>query len=123
LHNTYEDYYVENNKNTNVFIATYTFIIVNARLRLYEILDVLGESIVYYDTDSIVYLDNGKNTAIKGCLLGDWTYKLGKGVCIIEWVSTGPKGYCNTTNTGKVVRKIKGFMYINLSSIKITNGD
>jgi hypothetical protein len=77
----YKDCYVENDFNTNIFIAA--FATANARLRLYEMLDILEESIVYYDTDSIVYyIDNGKNTVKTGCLLGDWTDELGKDIWI-----------------------------------------
>ncbi|XP_063909842.1 uncharacterized protein LOC135127329 [Zophobas morio] len=74
--------YLENDFNTNIFIAAFTT--ANARLRLYEMLDILGESVAYYDTDSIVYIDNGKNTVKTGCLLGDWTDELGKVVCKIK---------------------------------------
>jgi hypothetical protein len=49
----YKCYYVENDFNTNILIAAFTT--ANARLRLYEMLDILGENVVYYDTDSIVY--------------------------------------------------------------------
>jgi hypothetical protein len=56
----YKGCYVENDFNTNIFIAAFTT--ANARLRLYEMLDKLRESVVYYDTDNIVYIDNGKNT-------------------------------------------------------------
>jgi hypothetical protein len=103
----YKDYYVENDFNTNIFIAAFTT--ANARLRLYETLDKLGEVVVYYDTDSVVYIDDGKNTIKTGCLLGEWTDELGKDVWIVDWLSTGPKSYCYKTNTDKVVCKIKGF--------------
>jgi hypothetical protein len=67
-------YYVENNDNTNVFIAA--FATANVRLRLYEMLDVLGESVVYYK--HIVYIENGKNPVKTECLR-DWTDELGEG--------------------------------------------
>jgi hypothetical protein len=56
------------------------------------------------DTDCIIYSykDNGQCTVKTGCLLGDWTDKLDKNVCIIDWISTGPKSYCYKTNTGKI---------------------
>jgi hypothetical protein len=107
-----------NDFNTNIFIAAFTT--ANARLRLYEILDILGESVVYilcYDTDSIVYIDNGKNTVKTGCPLGDWT----DDVSIVDWVSTAPKTYCYKTNTGKVVCKIKGFTLNYETSEKINS--
>jgi hypothetical protein len=43
----YKDCYVENDFNTNVFIAAFTT--AYARLRLSEMSDILGESVVYYD--------------------------------------------------------------------------
>jgi hypothetical protein len=50
--------FVTNEFNTNEYIAAFTT--ANARLRLYEMLDKLGESVIYFDTDSIVYIDNGE---------------------------------------------------------------
>ena len=44
---------MQNNYNTNVFIAAFTTSW--ARIRLYEALDILGEQVLYYDTDSIIY--------------------------------------------------------------------
>jgi hypothetical protein len=114
-----KDCYIENDFNTNIFIAAFTT--ANARLRLYEMLDKLGKSVAYYDTDSIVYIDDGKNTVKTGCLLGHWTDELGKGVWIIDWISTGPKSYCYKTNTAKVVCRIKGFALNYETSEKINS--
>jgi hypothetical protein len=44
---------------------------------------------IYYDTDSVVYIDNGKNTIKIGSLLGELTLE----DMFDEWVSTGPKSY------------------------------
>jgi hypothetical protein len=115
-----KDCYIENDFNTNIFTAAFTT--ANARLRLYEMLDKLGKSVAYYDTHSIVYIDDGKNTVKTGCLLGDWTDELGKDVWIVDWLSTGPKSYCYKTNTGKVVCKIKGFT-LNYETSKKSNSD
>ena len=52
----YKEQYVIDSFSTNVYIAAFTTS--NARLRLYDMLDKLGKSVAYYDTDSIVYLDN-----------------------------------------------------------------
>jgi hypothetical protein len=35
-------------------------------LRLYDMLDKLGQSVAYYDTDSIVYIDNEENSVKTG---------------------------------------------------------
>ena len=72
-------------------------------------LDKLGQSVAYYDTDSIVYIDNGENSVKTGCMLGEWTDELGKDNYIKKWFSTGPKSYGYLTNTEKEVTKIKGF--------------
>jgi hypothetical protein len=62
-------------------------------------LDKLGKSVAYYDTDSIVYIDNGENSVKTGCMLGEWNDELGKDNYIKEWFSTGPKSYGYSTNT------------------------
>lgn len=49
---------IEENVNkaskTNIFIAAFTTC--HARLTLYESLDLLQEQVLYYDTDSVIYL-------------------------------------------------------------------
>ena len=85
-------------------------------------LDKLGQSVAYYDTDNIVYIDNGQNTIKTGCMLGEWTDELGKDNCIKEWLSTGPKSYGYLTNKGKEVVKIKGFT-LNYQNSKHLNFD
>src|SRR3977135_1894263 len=45
------------NKSTNIFIAVFTT--AHARLRLYELAEILGERVCYTDTDRIVYIDDG----------------------------------------------------------------
>jgi hypothetical protein len=53
--------------------------------------------------------------------LGHWTDELGKGVWIIDWISTGPKSYCYKTNTAKIVCRIKGFTLNYETSEKINS--
>ena len=43
----------ESGMKTNIFIASFTTAL--ARLKLYDELEKLGEQILYYDTDSIIY--------------------------------------------------------------------
>lgn len=115
--------FVEDSTSTNIFVATFT--ISNARLRLYE------EDVVYYDTDSVVYIDNGQNTVPTGSMLGEWSSELANGVYITEWLSTGPKSYYYKTLNGVEVTKIKGFtlnyenkLLLNDASLKsIIDGD
>ena len=115
----YKNEYVQDNFSTNVYVAAFTTS--NTRLRLYDMLDKLGQSVAYYDTDSIVYIDNGETSVKTGCMLGEWTDELGKDNYIKEWFSTGPKIYGYLTNTGKEVVKIKGFTlnYENSEHLKI----
>ena len=39
---------------SNIFVATFTTC--HARLKLYESLDTLQDQVLYYDTDSVIYL-------------------------------------------------------------------
>ena len=43
-------------RNTNIFIACFTSMY--GRLKLYDELDKLGERVIYYDTDSVIYIEN-----------------------------------------------------------------
>ena len=45
--------------NLNIFVAAFTTCW--ARLRLYEALEQLGERVLYYDTDSVIYLEEAGN--------------------------------------------------------------
>ena len=70
------DNFVEVNPNTNVVIAAFTT--AHARLQLYDELDMLGERVLYYDTDSIVYLTQpGQPEPPLGNYIGDLTDELG----------------------------------------------
>ena len=98
--------FVDNNSATNIYIAAFTTS--HARLRLYEMLDYLGERVMYHDTDSVFYVDDGTLPVKTGCLLGEWTNELGD-TYIKEMVSTGPKSYANRNNLDREECKIKGF--------------
>jgi len=65
--------------------------------------------VIYCDTDSIVYFDDGVSTVMTGDMLEEWTDELKKDKYIKLWASTGPKNYYYETNLGKNVTKIKGF--------------
>ena len=95
--------------NLNIFVAAFTTC--HARLRLYEALEPLGERVLYYDTDSIIYLEEtpGQFNPTRGHYLGDFTSELGKDEYIEEFVSGGPKNYGYTTNEGHVECKVRGF--------------
>ncbi|VDO12277.1 unnamed protein product [Brugia timori] len=113
------DTYVKNNYNTNILIALYTT--ANARLKLYEELSRLDQDVMYCDTDSVVYLNDGQNTMKYGEMLGEWTDELDGGY-MDKWLATGPKSYHFVTDTGKTVTKVKGFTLHHKNALKI-NGD
>ncbi|XP_072400379.1 uncharacterized protein [Diabrotica undecimpunctata] len=102
-----KEQFLEKSTQTNVFIAAFTT--ANARLRLYDMLDKLVEAVVYFDTDSVVYINDGLNTVETGELLGDWSDELPADDYIIEFFSTGPKSYTFKTKLGREVTKINGF--------------
>ena len=83
-------------------------------------LSKLGRAVLYCDTDSIIYVDDGTNTVQTGDLLGEWTDELGEGVHIVKFLTTGPKSYYYLTNTGKECIKVKGFTLHYKNATKIT---
>ena len=97
-------------RNLNIFIAAFTTC--HARLRLYEALDHLKERVLYYDTDSVIYLYHPRDPPLhppRGAYLGDFKDELEAGDHIIEFCSGGPKNYGYTTASGKTVCKVRGF--------------
>ena len=100
-----EEFEEQNNK-VNIVIAAFTT--AYARLKLYDLLDQLQERILYYDTDSVVYVhEPGKPEPSLGDYLGDLTDEL-DGDYITTYVSGGPKNYAYVTNNGKSVTKMRG---------------
>jgi len=98
--------FVEHEYNTNIYVAAFTTS--NARLRLYTMLDNLGEQVVYYDPDSVFYICDDVEVKT-GCILDECTDELGPGIHITDWVSTGPKSIAYTDIENRTTTKIKGF--------------
>ena len=98
--------FVEENDKVNIVIAAFTT--AYARLKLYDLLDLLQERVLYYDTDSVVYVhEPGKPDPPLGDYLGELTDEL-KGDYITTFISGGPKNYGYVTNTGEAILKIRG---------------
>jgi len=86
---TNEDEFVEVMGNTNVVPAAFTT--AQARLRLYEYIGKLGERVLYFDTDSVIYVshtDREEYNVPIGSYLGDmtdelkdWARQLHQGIC------------------------------------------
>ena len=102
----YSENFVEVNPNTNVIVAAFTT--AHARLQLYDELDMLKERVLYYDTDSIVYLTQPDQPEPRlGNYIGDLTDELG-GDHITVFASGGPKNYGYITNGDKTDIKVRG---------------
>ena len=98
--------FVDNSKNTNVYIACFTTS--HARLMLYNKLDYLKEEVLYFDTDSIIYADDGTKNVKTVDMLCDMTNEIsGKG--ITNFVSTEPKSYSFKYSDNEQKSAIKGF--------------
>ena len=88
--------------NRNVVIAS--FVTAYARLELFEVLYKLGSNVLYYDTDSVIYVTNKMSgqTLKTGSYLGDLTDELAEKNCSDKWIEhfciTGPKSYSFRTN-------------------------
>ena len=75
---TNKDEFVEENDKVNIVIAAFTT--AYARLKLYDLLDLLQERVLYYDTDSVIYVhEPSKPDPPLGDYLGDLTDELDVG--------------------------------------------
>ena len=93
---------------TNVVIAA--FVTAQARLKLYSVLQPLGERVCYFDTDSVIYKHDPKKwNPPRGNSLGEWKDELEDSVTITEFVSGGAKNYAYKMSNGQTVCKVRGF--------------
>jgi len=110
----------EDNK-TNVYLATFTTCW--ARLKLYSVLEQLNKRVLYYDTDSVLYVSRpGEFDPPLGDYLGDLTDELDKGEHIVEFLSGGPKNYAYKTSENKETCKVRGFT-LNYANSQLINFD
>ena len=121
VHYKKKDEFIEQNDKVNIVIAAFTT--AYARLKLYDLLDLLQERILYYDTDSVIYVhEPGKPDPPLGDYLGDLTDELDPGDYITTFISGGPKNYAYITNNGKSETKIRGIT-LNCAATKKINLD
>ena len=113
-----DELFTKSNNKTNVVIAAFTT--AYARLKLYDLLDLLQDRVLYYDTDSVVYVHKpGEPDPPLGDYLGDLTNELKGDDHITSFVSAGPKNYAYQTKNGKSVAKIRGFTQDYASTTKL----
>jgi len=99
----------------NVIVAVAAYVTTKARLKLYEYLSELGESVLYCDTDSVIFVHKvDVPPKVKtDDYLSHLTIELeviGSGFFIQEFVSGGPKNYAFSVlrpSTGKHTTKYK----------------
>lgn len=105
---------------TNIFIAIFTAMY--GRLKLYQLLDMLGERVLYMDTDSCIYVSReGEPEPPLGNFLGELTSEISpEEGHIVEFVSGGPKNYAYKTLNGGETCKVKGFS-LNFTNSNIVN--
>ena len=102
----FKDQFIDNSKNTSIYIACFTTS--HARLMLCNKLDYLNDKVLYFDTDSIIYADDGTKNIETGDMLGDMTDKIsGKGIS--SFSSTVPKSYSFKYGDNEQKSAIKGF--------------
>ena len=118
--------------HTNVVLAAYTT--ANARLKLYELLERLQERVLYFDTDSVIYLhrDDGSYNPPLGSYLGELKDELPDSR-VVEYTGLGPKNYALRMSDGETVCRVRGFSldyktsqlvnFETLSSIVLTDPD
>lgn len=111
----------------NVVIASY--VTTQARLKLYSYLEKLEKRVLYYDTDSVIYVSRPDEFEVPtGEFIGDMTDELesyGPGSYITEFVSGGPKNYAykvfSTKNQREeIVCKVKGIS-LNYAASQLIN--
>ena len=100
------DEFVEANGKTNIVVAAFTT--AHARLKLYGVLEQLDRRVLYFDTDSVIYVSKeGDCEPPTGSYLGELTDEL-DGNHITTFVSGGPKNYSYKMNMGKTMCKVRG---------------
>jgi hypothetical protein len=111
-----------NESNSNVNVALAAFVTCHARLKLLEEITLIGERVLYVDTDSMIFIsDPNLYEPQTGKYLGQLTNEINEkdGKHIIEFVSAGPKNYCYKLDGGKTKALVKGFALNNTSSKQI----
>jgi len=92
---------------TNIFIASFTTSW--ARLELYKYLELLKEQVLYFGTDSIIYLwRDGLPEVETGPFLGQLKDEA-TGEPIQKFATGGPKNYTYMLQNGETECKIRGF--------------
>ena len=113
---------IKNGRYTNIPIAAFTT--AYARMKLFEVMEVLGDRLLYCDTDSVVFTSSSSKKEFQpptGSFLGDLTDEIkdafGPNARGISFSSPGPKTYaldveCEDGQIESIIR-CKGFSISN----------
>jgi hypothetical protein len=95
-------------RDSNIVVGAFTTCY--GRMVLYKELDLLQDRVMYFDTDSIIFLSKDSEYEPElGDYLGKFTNELKQDVHIVEYVSAGPKNYGFLLSNGESELKVKGF--------------
>jgi hypothetical protein len=104
--------------DTNVVIAA--FVTCYARLKLLNLLKNLDDRVLYFDTDSVIYVSiPGLWEPEIGDYLGELTNELSDDDFIVEGVFPGPKNYAFVTKNNESICKVKGFSLNYKASVSV----
>ncbi len=92
------------------------------RIRISRALQALGRRALYWDTDSIIFVNDANYTPPFeiGEALGCFKNELSNGEHITHWVCIAPKFYLYETNKKKMTKKCKGIRVTNDVDTQIT---
>jgi hypothetical protein len=101
----------------NLVLAS--FVTSYARLKLFRELVKINERVLYFDTDSIIYISKPNMYEPKlGDYLGEFTDEL-NGLSILIFLSLGAKNYAKLLSNGETDCVVKGFSLNFIASLKI----
>ena len=117
-------YYSYNNEiyevGNQVSVSLASFVTCHARLKLLSEIEKIGKRVLYFDTDSIIYISrNNEYDPAIGDYLGEFTNELPNNNYIKEFVSAGPKNYAYELDNKKSSCTVKGFTLNSIASLKI----
>ena len=101
-------FYTKNDEMHSGSVDTYVviaaFVTCYARLKLFNLLTKLGERVLYFDADLVLYVSIPVEWEPEiGDYLGEWTNELSDGDFIVGGVFPGPKYYAFVTNEKETV--------------------
>nr|DAC81393.1 TPA_asm: PolB-C [Pimephales minnow adintovirus] len=106
-------------RDVNVFIGAFTT--AYARLELYELMDRLGDRLLYSDTDSVIFVSReGDWEPPLGDHLGELTSEVDEDDFVSCFCSSAPKSYAFETAKGKTCMKAKGIT-LNAKNSRVIN--